>query len=60
MFQYSLRDLMGLIVVAAFASLFGVLLAPPNSRVDVGKGLGVAVFGVGCYLAGISVGRTGE
>jgi hypothetical protein len=57
MFQFSLRDLLGMIVVAALSCLFGLLLAQPGERFELRAGVSVGIYGIGCYLAGVSVGK---
>lgn len=57
-FQFTTRDLLGLMVVAAVSSLMGATIAPDEPPKELLMAGVMLLFGVSCYLAGIFVGKS--
>lgn len=57
-FQFTTRDLLGLMVVASLSSLMGASIAPDEPTKELLMAGVMLLFGVSCYLAGIFVGKS--
>jgi hypothetical protein len=60
MFRFTIRDLVGLMVVAGASCGLGILISPADPvSVAIASGF-LFVFGASCYCGGIAVARFGQ
>jgi hypothetical protein len=59
LFRFTTRELMGLLLVAAVSFGIGAFMFPGNQQMQVMCAIVALLFGGGCYLFGVMVGRGG-
>jgi hypothetical protein len=60
MLRYSIREIMGLVVIAAVACLIGRVAIRADNREEFAAVFALFVFGAACYGAGLFLGRIGK
>ena len=57
MFRFTIRDLMGLVVIAAVAALLGRIVLRADNAEELAATFGFFVYGAVCYFAGLLIAR---
>lgn len=57
MLRFTIRDLMGLVVIAALALAFGRIVIRADNAEEIAAVFALFVFGAACYSAGLMFGR---